>query len=40
MICSLLPCRPLGQGAFGEVYQGYLSNIPREAGDLPVAVKV
>ena len=33
--------RALGQGAFGEVYQGLLSSAPREGGtDLPVAVKV
>ncbi|CAH1792545.1 unnamed protein product [Owenia fusiformis] len=31
--------KALGQGAFGEVYQGYLSDIPREPSDLPVAVK-
>lgn len=33
-------CRALGQGAFGEVYQGYLQNMPGEATEeLPVAVK-
>lgn len=33
-------CRALGQGAFGEVYQGYLQNMPCEVTDeLPVAVK-
>lgn len=32
--------RALGQGAFGEVYQGYLHNMPGEITDeLPVAVK-
>lgn len=32
--------RALGQGAFGEVYQGYLHNMPGEVTDeLPVAVK-
>ncbi|CAH1791155.1 unnamed protein product [Owenia fusiformis] len=31
--------KALGQGAFGEVYQGYLSSVPREPVDLPVAVK-
>ncbi|CAM1297504.1 ALK (predicted), partial [Pycnogonum litorale] len=31
--------KALGQGAFGEVYQGYLINVPDEPGDLPVAVK-
>ena len=36
-ICLL---RALGQGAFGEVYQGFLSNLPPEATDMPVAVKV
>ncbi|KAK2143367.1 hypothetical protein LSH36_849g00011 [Paralvinella palmiformis] len=35
----LLLIRALGQGAFGEVYQGYLSNLPPEATDMPVAVK-
>ncbi|GFN82349.1 hypothetical protein PoB_000885500 [Plakobranchus ocellatus] len=29
----------LGQGAFGEVYSGLLSNVPMVDGDLPVAVK-
>lgn len=29
----------LGQGAFGEVYYGLLSNVPMVEGDLPVAVK-
>lgn len=33
-------CRALGQGAFGEVYQGLLHNMPGEITDeLPVAVK-
>jgi len=32
--------RALGQGAFGEVYQGYLSHVQRDTSDLPVAVKV
>lgn len=32
--------RALGHGAFGEVYQGYLRNMPGEIIDeLPVAVK-
>jgi anaplastic lymphoma kinase len=32
--------RALGKGAFGEVYQGYLRNMPGEIIDeLPVAVK-
>ncbi|CAI9730647.1 ALK tyrosine kinase receptor-like [Octopus vulgaris] len=31
--------RPIGQGAFGEVYQGYLSNIVRGYQEYPVAVK-
>lgn len=32
--------RALGQGAFGEVYQGFLHNLPGEVTDeLPVAVK-
>ncbi|XP_014669304.1 PREDICTED: leukocyte tyrosine kinase receptor-like [Priapulus caudatus] len=31
--------RALGQGAFGEVYQGLLSNLPGEQPDMPVAVK-
>ncbi|KAK2191827.1 hypothetical protein NP493_44g04010 [Ridgeia piscesae] len=31
--------RALGQGAFGEVYQGYLSHVQRDTSDLPVAVK-
>lgn len=29
----------LGQGAFGEVYQGYLRNVQGEVRELPVAVK-
>lgn len=36
---SLTLVKALGQGAFGEVYQGYLSNISGELGDMPVAVK-
>ncbi|KAL5009341.1 hypothetical protein ScPMuIL_014922 [Solemya velum] len=31
--------RGLGQGAFGEVYQGYLGGVVRVEGELPVAVK-
>ncbi|XP_013386486.1 leukocyte tyrosine kinase receptor isoform X2 [Lingula anatina] len=31
--------RALGQGAFGEVYQGNLSNASRGSRDIPVAVK-
>ncbi|BFZ12179.1 hypothetical protein BsWGS_15218 [Bradybaena similaris] len=30
---------PLGQGAFGEVYYGLMSNVPMIDGDLAVAVK-
>lgn len=42
--CRLTPLsqqrRALGHGAFGEVYQGYLHNMPGEITDeLPVAVK-
>lgn len=33
-------CRALGQGAFGEVYEGELYNEPRQPSPLPVAVKV
>ncbi|XP_023244156.1 leukocyte tyrosine kinase receptor-like isoform X1 [Centruroides sculpturatus] len=36
---SLTLVKALGQGAFGEVYQGYLSDISGELGDMPVAVK-
>ena len=32
--------RQLGKGAFGEVYQGYLSNVTPNNTDLKVAVKV
>ncbi|XP_071080803.1 ALK tyrosine kinase receptor-like [Haliotis cracherodii] len=31
--------RPLGQGAFGEVYKGLMSHVPRVEGMLQVAVK-
>ncbi|XP_066281246.1 tyrosine-protein kinase receptor-like isoform X1 [Branchiostoma lanceolatum] len=31
--------RPLGQGAFGEVYEGMLKSMPGEKPHLPVAVK-
>ncbi|GFR93175.1 tyrosine-protein kinase receptor [Elysia marginata] len=31
--------RELGQGAFGQVYSGLMSNVPMLDGDLPVAVK-
>ena len=43
MLCKYLlffSNRPLGQGAFGEVYQGVLSNVTSESGNLSVAVKV
>uniref|UniRef100_T1JGN5 MAM domain-containing protein n=1 Tax=Strigamia maritima TaxID=126957 RepID=T1JGN5_STRMM len=36
---SLTLVKALGQGAFGEVYQGCLHNLPGETRDLPVAVK-
>jgi len=36
----LLVFRALGQGAFGEVYQGIVFNLPGEVPELPVAVKV
>lgn len=45
MVLIVLDCifffgRALGQGAFGEVYQGFLHNMPDESEDeLPVAVK-
>lgn len=40
MPSHLWPKRALGKGAFGEVYQGYLRNMPGEIIDeLPVAVK-
>ena len=39
-LCSVVCVRALGQGAFGEVYQGELANVPREPTPLPVAVKV
>ncbi|KAJ8308517.1 hypothetical protein KUTeg_013391 [Tegillarca granosa] len=31
--------RALGQGAFGDVYKGYLAGVPHVAGELPVAIK-
>jgi anaplastic lymphoma kinase len=32
--------RALGQGAFGEVYQGYLRHVAGDTVEMPVAVKV
>lgn len=32
--------RALGQGAFGEVYQGYLRHVAGDSVEMPVAVKV
>lgn len=32
--------RALGQGAFGEVYQGFFKNRAGDAVEMPVAVKV
>ena len=37
---SLFLCRALGQGAFGEVYQGYLRHVAGDSVEMPVAVKV
>ncbi|XP_014673743.1 PREDICTED: ALK tyrosine kinase receptor-like [Priapulus caudatus] len=36
---NLTLVKALGQGAFGEVYQGLLLHVPGEPPDLPVAVK-
>ena len=33
-------CRGLGQGAFGEVYMGYLKSFVGDHVEMPVAVKV
>jgi len=37
---DLCPCfRALGQGAFGEVYQGYFKKSSTDSMEMPVAVK-
>jgi anaplastic lymphoma kinase len=37
---SLIVNRALGQGAFGEVYQGFFRHRVGDAVEMPVAVKV
>jgi hypothetical protein len=37
---SFILYRALGQGAFGEVYQGFFRNRVGDAVEMPVAVKV
>jgi len=39
-LCLLIPYRALGQGAFGEVYQGFFRHRVGDAVEMPVAVKV
>lgn len=38
--CNIHNYRALGQGAFGEVYQGFYKTRAGDAVEMPVAVKV